>query len=313
MSVSADRLYWSTRFPTEAIEAAARAFVRRHLNGAADAHIDRLLSVQIDGVRHVRIDAGDWANHHRCGRATQYSVYASSSNVREGYLSIDSQDGLTGVSIDTQTSEGLEAVFAVLDASLTPEQQEVARTSPRDAAPSRDHLNAAIERQRDSESTCALAEEPTELDDLELLLDRFHRVALHLARGYQGRQGFRIADEHDAQHVLHALLKIRFEDVRAEEWTPSYAGGTARMDFLLKAERVVVEVKMTRRGLGQRELGDQLLQDALRYKKHPDCDILACFIYDPDHLVNNPTALRPDMEDCSTLAPKVIVRIHPSL
>ena len=45
--------------------------------------------------------------------------------------------------------------------------------------------------------------------------------------------------------LLHALLLLYFDDIRAEEWTPSYAGKSARMDFLLKNEGVVIEVKKT--------------------------------------------------------------------
>jgi hypothetical protein len=37
--------------------------------------------------------------------------------------------------------------------------------------------------------------------------------------------------------------------VRREEWTPSYAGGSAKADFLLKEEGIVIEVKKTRQGL----------------------------------------------------------------
>ena len=70
--------------------------------------------------------------------------------------------------------------------------------------------------------------------------------------------------------LLHALLLLCFDDIRAEEWTSSYAGKSARMDFLLKNEGVVIEVKKTRLGLTDKELGDQLIIDVDRYKVHPD-------------------------------------------
>ena len=54
--------------------------------------------------------------------------------------------------------------------------------------------------------------------------------------------------------LLHALLLLCFDDIRAEEWTSSYAGKSARMDFLLKNEGVVIEVKKTRLGLTDKEL-----------------------------------------------------------
>ncbi len=77
----------------------------------------------------------------------------------------------------------------------------------------------------------------------------------------ENRETLKIEDEYDVQDLLHALLLLYFDDVRAEEWTPSYAGKSARMDFLLKNERVVIEVKKTRLGLADKELGDQLIID----------------------------------------------------
>jgi REase_DpnII-MboI len=57
-----------------------------------------------------------------------------------------------------------------------------------------------------------------------------------------------IDDEYDLQYVFGALLALASDDVRPEEWTPSYAGGSARVDFLLKDENVVLELKRTRDG-----------------------------------------------------------------
>jgi len=56
------------------------------------------------------------------------------------------------------------------------------------------------------------------------------------------------------------------------------------MDLLLKVQKIVVEIKMARDGLLDREIGDELLQDLARYKNHPDCSTLVCFIYDPKGL-----------------------------
>jgi REase_DpnII-MboI len=64
--------------------------------------------------------------------------------------------------------------------------------------------------------------------------------------------------EYDVQDLLHALLHLYCDDIRTEEWTPSYAGASSRMDFLLKKEKIVVEVKKTRQGLDAREVGEQL-------------------------------------------------------
>jgi hypothetical protein len=127
------------------------------------------------------------------------------------------------------------------------------------------------------------------------VLAQFHAFARQLRERYDQRQTLDIEDEYDVQDALHALLRIFFEDIRAEEWTPSYAGGSARMDFLLKSEQLVLEVKKTRKGLGPKEVGDQLLVDIGRYGVHPDCKKLVCFVYDPEGRITNAQGLERDL------------------
>lgn len=127
------------------------------------------------------------------------------------------------------------------------------------------------------------------------LLDHFHNVARQLRNRYKNRNTLDVADEYDVQDLLHALLKTKFDDIRAEEWSPSYAGKSSRMDFLLKDSGVVIETKRTRNGLKEGEIGDQLIIDIERYKKHPDCKKLICFVYDPEGLIGNPAGLSSDL------------------
>lgn len=129
---------------------------------------------------------------------------------------------------------------------------------------------------------------------LERIFSNFHNVVRRLRNRYASRETLDITDEYDVQDLLHSLLILFFNDIRAEEVTPSYAGKSARIDFLLKKEGVAVEVKMTRKGLGDKEIGDQLLVDIERYKEHQDCSTLVCFVYDPDGRINNPNGLISD-------------------
>ena len=132
---------------------------------------------------------------------------------------------------------------------------------------------------------------------LNIIFSHFYRVARQLRCRYDNRETIKIEDEYDVQDLLHALLLLYFDDVRAEEWTPSYAGKSTRMDFLLKNERVVIEVKKTRPGLADKELGDQLIIDVDRYKVHPDCERLICFIYDTEMRIGNPNGLMADLNN----------------
>lgn len=127
------------------------------------------------------------------------------------------------------------------------------------------------------------------------LVKRFHLVSTQLKRRYNSRETLKINDEYDVQDLFHALLKIYFDDVRPEEYSPSRGGASSRLDFLLKKEKIVVEVKMASEKLTDKKIGEQLIIDIERYREHPDCDTLVCFVYDPDMHIRNPTALEKDL------------------
>lgn len=59
---------------------------------------------------------------------------------------------------------------------------------------------------------------------LENLFERFHIIVRQLRRRHDSRETLMINDEYDVQDLLNTLLLIHFDDVRPEEWTPSYAG-----------------------------------------------------------------------------------------
>jgi hypothetical protein len=131
------------------------------------------------------------------------------------------------------------------------------------------------------------------------LLGRFSDAARALRDRQRGRQDFEINDEYDVQDLVLAFLRLHFDDVRAEEWSPSYLGASTRIDFLLKQEGIVVETKMTREGLTARRLGEELAVDAARYRAHPDAGVLVCFIHDPEHRVTNPHGIETDLAQLS--------------
>ncbi|QDH81616.1 hypothetical protein FKX85_17200 [Echinicola soli] len=142
------------------------------------------------------------------------------------------------------------------------------------------------------------------------LFDKFHQIVRQLRYRYDSRETLNVHDEYDMQNLLHSLLHLYFDDIRPEEWTPSYAGKSSRMDFLLKDYKIIIEVKKTRKGLTERELGTQLIDDIARYKSHPDCETLLCFTYDPEGLIGNPRGLENDLnrQEENGLNVKVIIR-----
>jgi len=132
------------------------------------------------------------------------------------------------------------------------------------------------------------------------ILSRFYSVTTQLKRRQRNRSPYTIKDEYDVQDLLHALLKLDFKDIRTEEWTPTYAGGASRIDFLLKKEGILIEAKNTRADHREKQIGKELIVDIARYKEYPEVNTLVCFIYDPEHWIGNPKGLEHDLEKLST-------------
>ena len=144
--------------------------------------------------------------------------------------------------------------------------------------------------------------------ELNLLFERFFKVARQLRNRHDNRDTIRINDEYDVQDLLHAFLLIFFDDVRPEEWTPSYAGGALRMDFLLKEIDTVIEVKKTRPSMSSKDLGEQLIIDIEKYQTHPNCKQLCCFVYDPEGILGNPIGIKNDLESAHEGFLKVYIK-----
>lgn len=146
---------------------------------------------------------------------------------------------------------------------------------------------------------------------LEKLFLRFHKVAQSLRHRHKDRETLIIKDEYDVQDLLRGLLVIHFDDIREEDYSPSYAGGNSRVDFVLKNENIVVETKMTNDGLKDKHIGEQLLIDIGRYRSHPNCKVLVVFVYDKADQIRNKSGLINDLQKMKTPDLDVRVFIEP--
>jgi hypothetical protein len=109
-----------------------------------------------------------------------------------------------------------------------------------------------------------------------LLIERFHLVARQMRVRHASRHTLEINGEYDVQDLLHALPRIFFNDIRKEEWTPSYAGVASKMDYLLPELEMAVEVKKARGKHSQRvSLAKSLLLTLLSIRTIPN--VGSCF------------------------------------
>ncbi|NJO37381.1 MAG: hypothetical protein HC871_06855, partial [Rhizobiales bacterium] len=159
---------------------------------------------------------------------------------------------------------------------ITAAEEEIVRRVLVDAAPVRDVAEAAglyvILRRAIDRFGMPSAADADPVSKVVALCRRFQLFVDRLQTRQRSRAPYDVDDEYDVQDLLHAILKLHFDDVRPEEWTPSYAGNASRIDFLLPRERTIIEAKMTRPNLGQKEVANELIVDVARYAKFPHVD-----------------------------------------
>ncbi len=169
-------------------------------------------------------------------------------------------------------------------ASPSPTAADSAQVPPPAASPTVTHMDQA---------------QPDPLDALRKVCLRFHAVARQLRLRKDYRTTLEVEDDFDLQDLLCALLKLEFDEVGTEEWTPPYAGGSTRTTLLLNGEQIAIVAKKTRSGLTTKELADQISADAQHYSARKSCRHLFCFIYDPEGRIGGPTRLESDLTSVS--------------
>jgi hypothetical protein len=140
--------------------------------------------------------------------------------------------------------------------------------------------------------------EVSPLNRLEKILSRLPQVSrsIQKAKRHSSRESLEIKDEYDVQDLLKGVLHLEFDDIRPEVWTPNYAGTNSRTDFLLPPECIVIEVKHTKNSKAQIKIVEELIIDIARYKTIAHVKHLVCAVWDGEHHLTNPVALKNDLE-----------------
>lgn len=128
------------------------------------------------------------------------------------------------------------------------------------------------------------------------LSERFLLVQRSLGKHPHGGSPVQFKNEYDDQFLLRALLVQFFDDVRDEDYTPSYAGGNSRIDFVLPDFGLAIELKHTSSSLKDKEIGEQLVVDRDRYKLNKSATHLIAIVFDHDGHLRNPRGLERDLQ-----------------
>lgn len=147
-------------------------------------------------------------------------------------------------------------------------------------------LNAcrsALMMKCDSSSFCC--EEESSLNKVLTICSRFKRMALTLTDRHSHREPLIMKDEYDVQYLMKCLLSLYFDKISTEEQVPSCAYKRLRIDFLIKDEKIAIEVKTTLTGSSPSQLQTQLYEDIACYPKHHGVKTIVCFVYDPGCII----------------------------
>ncbi|HXV68265.1 MAG TPA: hypothetical protein VD738_05000 [Nitrospira sp.] len=142
----------------------------------------------------------------------------------------------------------------------------------------------------------------SEQEPLQLLRNvclRLHSVARQLRLRKDYRPTLEVEDDYDLQDLLCALLKVQFEEVGTDEWTPPYTGGAPRTTLFLNKDQIAVVAKKTRSGLSAKELADQVAADSAYYRAQDKYATLFVFIYDPEGRIGSPKRLESNLTSVS--------------
>lgn len=146
---------------------------------------------------------------------------------------------------------------------------------------------------------------------IEVVCMNFNKFDRNIKRRYGSRSTIEITDEYDVQDALFSILKLFTDDIRPEDFVPSYAGSNSRVDFLLPEHNIILETKMTNKNLSDKQIGEQLVIDIARYRSSETFKHLICFVYDKGSYISNPVGLKRDLEKLSNNEIKVTVLISP--
>lgn len=105
----------------------------------------------------------------------------------------------------------------------------------------------------------------------------------------------KIESEADVQDAVFLMLRAWITDLTYENPTDKVGNRYSIKDFLAPSARTIIEAKYVRDRNHGRTISKELHDDIEVYRRHPKCDQLVFFVYDPDSYIPDVRALTEDI------------------
>jgi hypothetical protein len=148
-------------------------------------------------------------------------------------------------------------------------------------------------------SLVAIIETPADavtFSGLRSALENFQECVRYLNTRRSTGAVLNLEGEADVQDALFLMLRLWVTDVVYENPTDKIANRYGIKDFLIPQARTVVEAKFIRDKQHGRHILAELSLDIETYRRHPLCDHIIFFVYDPDSMIPDREQLRGAVE-----------------
>lgn len=126
------------------------------------------------------------------------------------------------------------------------------------------------------------------LENFENSVKKITEVSFRYGKDKQNRNLIAIKDEYDVQDLLYVILKAVFPGMKYEDDTSNYGGSAKRLDFYLKEDGVIIEVKQINTA-DDKKYTKQMKEDLQSYHVVNVLKDIIFFIYAPNAIqdINN--------------------------
>ena len=133
--------------------------------------------------------------------------------------------------------------------------------------------------------------------DILSALEQFTECVRYLKTRRSKGTKLGLENEAAVQDAIYLMLRPWIHDLVYENPTDKTGNRYAIKDFLSKSAKSIIEAKYIRDDRHGKEISRELHDDIEMYRRHPHCEHLILFMYDPDSYIPDVEALRVAIEE----------------